>query len=423
MNPIDTILQGDVREVPRMLPDNYVQTIITSPPFFGLRDYGTGTWHGGSPDCDHSPKRLKSVQSSTLLGGKKTVGHSQGAFRDVCGKCGAVREDLQIGLEGSPEEYIQTLVGVFRELRRVLRDDGTVWLNLGDSYASQGGPEPAQSKWIVDGASNGQNGGNSRTPGNLKPKDLMMIPARVALALQADGWWLRAEIVWHKTNGLPESVKDRPTRSHEHIFLLSKQPTYYYDQDAIREPIKTESIKRQMRAVGEDHKNSNGAPGQAPHTMAQPRPNRNNATIFKQNGSKRGQTIPGQSKGTHREDREDTDYHPLGRNKRDVWVQSVASYEGAHFAVFPAGLIRPCVLAGCPPDGIVLDPFMGSGTVAEVCIEEGRRFLGIELNPDYIALAEKRIDDTRKRLLAGKEYVKRMTQLESGYQQVGMFDE
>ena len=275
------IIEGDIRIVAPQLPDQSVNCIVTSPPYWGLRDYG----------------------------------HSD-----------------QIGLEPTPEEYVQTMVSIFQELRRVLRDDGTLWLNLGDTFAANLGYQVPDSKWRDVGNSQGMKAAQF----GLKPKDLVGIPWRVALALQADGWYLRSDIIWSKPNCMPESVTDRPTKAHEYLFLLSKSETYYYDQDAIREPIKTDSIARLARGVSDSHKNINGAPGQPPHSMNQPRKNRNNATTFKRNGSKREQTIPGQGYGTHRPDRNDTEYNPLGRNKRSVWEVSLKAYGGAHFCRVPA---------------------------------------------------------------------------------------
>lgn len=360
---LNQILHGDIRAIAPTLPDGLANCIVTSPPYWGLRDYG----------------------------------HSD-----------------QIGLEPTPEEYVSNLVGIFRELRRVLKDDGTLWLNLGDSYAGNGNKSLGRNdagRNLTGGGGNKHGSGNPGKQGafnvnvELPPKNLVGIPWRVALALQADGWYLRSDIVWSKTNPMPESVTDRPTKSHEYLFLLAKSERYYYDQDAIREPIKTESIARLARGVSDNHKNIDGAPGQTPHSMNQPRKNRNNATTFKRNGSKREQTIPGQGYGTHRPDRDDTDYNPLGRNKWTVWEISTKPYSGAHFAVFPPDLIEPCILAGCPPDGLVLDPFFGSGTVGEVCVKTGRNWLGVELNQKYITLANQRINGTQLPLIVPGSHV------------------
>ena len=434
------IIEGDCIEGMRRLEGQSVHCVVTSPPYFGLRDYG---------------------------------------------------HDGQIGLEASPEAFVAKLVDVFREVRRVLRDDGTLWLNLGDSYFSPTKGTGGKNSSTLN-AKRDENGtviGKSivtydpirLSAGNTgcKPKDLIGIPWRVALALQADGWYLRQDIIWHKPNPMPESVRDRCTKAHEYVFLLSKGPRYYFDHEAMQEP-----------AVG-------GATGVA--------------ASFKREGSKREQTIPGQGYGTHRPEREDVAYNET-RNRRSVWTVATRPYKGAHFATFPPDLIRPCILAGCPPSGkrcdcdeviaspmgngpvedptmqtgragmnrprrdgegvrlitrrqqrheaaemkasphrtdmerecgpafahyirtdrsgarplphdirerylaagwitqappcehpieeagIVLDPFGGSGTTALVALEEGRKAVLCELNPDYIALAHKRLEGLQLRI-------------------------
>ncbi len=281
----------------------------------------------------------------------------------------------QIGLEASPDAFVAKLVEVFHEVRRVLRDDGTVWLNLGDSYSIQHvgrrdhgtgcptsklGPER---DGIPDGTE--VKATSNRLVAGAKPKDLLGIPWRVAFALQSDGWYLRQDIIWHKPNPMPESVRDRCTKAHEYIFLLSKSARYYFDSEAMKEP-----------AVS-------GATGAA--------------ASFKRAGSKREQTIPGQGYGTHRPEREDVAYN-LTRNRRSVWTVATRPYKGAHFATFPPDLIRPCIQAGCPKDGTVLDPFGGSGTTALVALEEGRKAVLCELNTDYIALAHKRLEGLQLRI-------------------------
>jgi len=273
----------------------------------------------------------------------------------------------QLGLEETPEEYVEKIVGVFREVRRVLRDDGTVWLNLGDSY--YGGKGSSNYNFQNDRTSDSLHGdqhnikakmGGMRPldapQAGLKPKDLVGIPWRVAFALQADGWWLRSDIIWAKTCGMPESVRDRPTKAHEYIFLLSKSKSYYYDYEAIKEPAAESSLPRYERGRSDDHKWADGGPG--------------NQTCAK------------------------TMEHMVGndeRNKRDVWAVSPKPFKEAHFAVFPPDLIRPCVLAGCPEGGTVLDPFFGAGTTGLVAKQEGRGYIGIELNPEYAEMAKARI--------------------------------
>lgn len=266
----ELLLVGDVRERLKELPDRSVHCCVTSPPYWGLRDYG---------------------------------------------------EAGQIGLEQSPEEYVAELVAVFREVWRVLRDDGTLWLNLGDSYA---GNNSRASNNGRAGFGNPRDGVFERIGDGLKTKDLVGIPWRVAFALQADGWYLRQDIIWHKPNPLPESVKDRCTKAHEYIFLMSKSSRYYFDYEAIREP-----------------------------------------------------TIDLQDK----------------RNRRDVWTVPIKPFTGAHFATFPTDLITPCILAGCPDGGVVLDPFFGAGTTGLVAQSLKRGWVGCELNPVYAEMALRRIKD------------------------------
>ncbi|WP_367863150.1 site-specific DNA-methyltransferase [Pseudomonas guariconensis] len=307
------ILVGDCIEMMRTLPDQSVHTCITSPPYFGLRDYGV---------------------------------------------------DGQIGLEASPREFIESLVAVFREVRRVLRDDGTLWVNLGDSYASGG--RGGGGRYMAergDGAWQGKGDatGWRSAPAGWKHKDLLGLPWRLAIALQDDGWYLRQDIIWHKPNPMPESIKDRCTKAHEYLFLLSKSPRYHFDQDAIREPARAQA---------------------APESASR----RNSfARETKYTDGEHGQTAQ------HRTGRDDVDYDET-RNKRSVWTVATASFKGAHFATFPPDLIRPCVLAGSPRGGMVLDPFGGAGTTALVAMQEGRQSVICELNPEYAVLARQRLD-------------------------------
>lgn len=306
------IINGNAINIP--LTDNCVQCCITSPPYYGFRDYGV---------------------------------------------------DGQIGLEETPEEYVQKLVDVFQEVKRVLKDDGTLWLNLGDSYAGSGMgaanyPESAGKKQLSNHGSTTVPGRVGFVPVGLKSKDLIGIPWRVAFALQADGWYLRSDIIWHKPNPMPESVKDRPTKSHEYIFLLSKSANYDYDYKAISENSKW--AQRDKRFI------TGPTSGGKAKT--------NNYAINKS--------------GAYRED---------GKiNKRDVWTVSTKSFKGAHFAVFPTKLITPCVLAGSAKGDTVLDPFCGSGTTGIVCAEYEREFIGIDLNPEYVEMAEKRIWKTKQQM-------------------------
>ena len=360
------IKRGDCRDVLKTLEEKSVHTCITSPPYYGLRDYQTGTWEGGDPNCTHQRMTKISKDTSTGHRGMYDQGNVVGdaIYKTTCNKCGATRKDKQIGLESTPDEYVQQMVEVFREVRRVLRDDGTVWLNLGDTYSNfkdskstpqtlSKGTQSAQANEIDEGLSVSRNPRTLKQAG-LKNKDLIGIPWRVALALQSDGWYLRQDIIWHKPNPMPESVKDRCTKSHEYIFLLSKQPNYYYDYEAIKEKAKGERWG-----------------GNKPINM---------------NNTK---DIDNQFSGLTRERKMLFDE----RNKRSVWTVNPKPYKEAHFAVFPTELIEPCVLAGCPEGGTVLDPFGGSGTTGLVADRHKRNAVLIELNNDYIDIAEGRLKD------------------------------
>jgi DNA modification methylase len=365
------ILQGDCRDLLKTLPDRSVHCCVTSPPYFGLRDYGTGTWVGGNDGCDHrgGPMRLKaSINANAGTGRDVKNAEDREFFKDVCGKCGARRIDQQLGLEQMPDDYVRQMVSVFEQVRRVLRDDGTLWLNLGDCYAGSGKGRNADGTHSVGGKQDTNAGANigklnKTTAPCCKPKDLIGIPWRVAFALQEAGWYLRSDIIWHKLNPMPESVTDRPTKAHEYIFLLSKSPTYFYDAQAIREEQTASSrVRSQYAWRGRTDDGSNGARG---------------GSTFKRtaaSGEKIG-TIPADGK----------------RNKRSVWTVGTRPFKGAHFATFPTTLIEPCILAGCPEGGTVLDPFGGAGTTGLVAERLNRNAILIELNPRYAALAEERI--------------------------------
>ena len=360
------VLNGNCLDVLSELPEQSVNTCITSPPYYGLRDYQTAEWKGGDENCEHTISHY----SDNL---KPEVDRPFRGNRSACMKCGAIRKDSQIGLEETPEEYVENIVAVFREVRKVLRDDGTVWLNLGDSYASQGGGQVEQTlrgdENIVNSHQLGKKGvGTSRNPPkNYKQKDLMGIPWMVAFALRADGWYLRQDIIWHKPNPMPESVKDRCTKAHEYIFLLSKNKKYYYDNDAIREPHTWEESK--------------------------PRPSgmERNAQKYrsKVNYGGGGSGFAGHS-GSLKADGTSLN-HPDGRNKRSVWTVTTKPFKDAHFATFPPDLIKPCILAGCPEDGTVLDPFGGAGTTGVVANRYGRNAILIELNDEYAEMSRNRI--------------------------------
>jgi len=444
------ILLGNCLEILPSLPEASVQCCVTSPPYWGLRDYQTSSWIGGDENCDHvaDSSKTKKFGNDAFNENRpsreetKTAGYY---FRDICSKCGAKRSDLQLGLEQTPEEYVANMVLVFREVWRVLRDDGTLWLNLGDSYNGSGkganGDGSAGKAGNINSGSKGTQQGTfikSDVMG-LKPKDLVGIPWRVALALQADGWWLRQDIIWHKPNPMPESVTDRCTKAHEYIFLLTKSAKYFYDSEAVKE--------RGVMVAG-DSAGSTQRDTQETHGLG---------------GGNSGINLAKQKLATELQEK---GYST--RNKRSVWTVTTKPFRGAHFATFPPDLIEPCILAGsatkccavcgapwervveriaatskkCPKtdsmyqaqggtgekktgtigmsgggriDGysntlgyqptcecggetqpsMVLDPFSGAGTTGAVAVQHDRRYIGIELNPDYLEMSRKRIQLVR----------------------------
>ena len=294
---------GDAVDCLRTLDTDSVHCCVTSPPYFNLRDYGTPG---------------------------------------------------QLGREARLEDYVEKLGEVFREVRRVLRPDGTLWLSIGDSYTSGNRKTRDHDKKLPARFADQR----PQTPHGMKPKDLMGIPWMVAFALRADGWYLRQDIIWSKPNAMPESVRDRCTKSHEYIFLLTKSARYYFDADAIREPFASPPRTGERRSY-------------RPGCVSSFDMERGH---MEQRGNFAGLPL-----------------NPKGKNKRDVWTVSTSSFKGAHFAVFPEKLVEPCILAGCPKGGLVLDPFMGSGTTCVVAKRLGREFLGIDINPDYCCMAMKRI--------------------------------
>ena len=345
---------GDCRETMRRWASEGIkaQTCVTSPPYYGLRDYGTAKWEGGNIDCEHAGAKVNPLKVGGFTGERlRKEGGSENekylSYKKLCPDCNAVRVDSQIGIEDTPEEYIAAMVEVFSCVRDVLADDGTLWLNIGDSYAGNNS----------QASNNGRAGfGNprervvNRTGEGLKTKDLIGIPWMLAFALRADGWYLRQDIIWHKPNPMPESVQDRCTKSHEYIFLFSKKQHYHFDHEAIKEEgvIPAGTMAAKGSAERQNQKGVNARPPEYKEYDGQ-------------------------------------------RNKRSVWTVTTKPYEGAHFAVFPTDLIEPCILAGAPVGGIVLDPFMGSGTTAQVAENLGRKYLGCELNPDYKKLQDKRL--------------------------------
>jgi DNA modification methylase len=349
------IICGDSLTELAKLDAGIVQTCVTSPPYYGLRDYGTATWEGGSADCEHKQDITPRTERprNGLTGGLEYMKSKDPVYRDTCGKCGAVRVDTQIGLEATPDEYIAKLVAVFREVRRVLKDDGTLWVNIGDSYAGgngNGGVGPKSNKQTTNC---GSYHGTKIGMGDAKPKDLLGIPWMLAFALRADGWYLRSDIIWSKPNPMPESITDRCTKSHEYIFMLSKSAKYYYDAEAIKE-VSVDSHMDNIKVRVDDALINSCDNGYDGHR------------------TRMGLRTPGKQT------------HPSTRNKRDVWTVSTKPYSGAHFATFPRDLILPCIMAGSKPGDIVLDPFGGAGTTAKTAQELGREYITIELSQKYV---------------------------------------
>ncbi len=332
-----TILRGDVRDRLRELPDESVHCVVTSPPYWGLRDYG----HEG-----------------------------------------------QIGTEATFGEYVETMEVVFAEVRRVLRPDGTLWLNLGDSYNAYNGgagPSSALSKRQSSERPKLETGYGLRDKA-LKPKDLCGIPWRVALALQADGWYLRQDIIWHKPNPMPESVRDRCTKAHEYIFLLAKSERYYFDAPAIAEPASSSWDPNDCKAP-DGWDTGDGGHGTV-HRLGREKGKSGNKA--RKPASARGVPVDtnGESNGAVAGS---VPWEGTERNKRSVWTVTTQPFKEAHFATFPPALIEPCILAGCPVGGTVLDPFFGAGTTGLVADRLQRNCIGIELNPEYADMAERRI--------------------------------
>lgn len=381
------IIHGDSRAALEFMPSQSVHCIVTSPPYWGLRDYGTGRWVGGDPDCDHRSPTMRDGRNedrAKLAGSAATNSHQLLlAQRSGCGKCGAVKVDQQIGLEASVADHMAILVDLFREARRVLRDDGTLWLNYGDAYASSpNGRSAADTKSAGNDDRTFRDKPISTVGGVFKPKDRMLLPARLAIALQEDGWWVRDEIIWHKPNPMPSSVKDRTTPAHEMIYLLSKRPRYYFDHAAIQEDAGPVKPGRQKVPGGWDL--SDGAHGTV---------HKGGRTEATYREAKKPRGVPPRHARHKSSDQSGLDDVGRGgmRAKRSVWTVPPKGFKEAHFATFPPDLIRPCILAGCPEGGTVLDPFFGAGTTGLVAQQHGRNCIGIELNADYIDIAKRRL--------------------------------
>lgn len=353
---------GDCLELAIALPDDSVDCIVTSPPYWGLRDYGV---------------------------------------------------DEAWGLEPTLQEYLARLEWLFAEMLRVLKPTGTCWVNLGDAYNNTSGFGRCKGEWARNSRDGGANSKQAVKEPGIKVKDLMGLPWRVAFMLQDQGWYLRSDIIWHKPNPMPESVRDRPTRAHEYLFLLTKSPKYWYDPDAIREPFAPSTISRfqqdieaqegshrahagsktngNMKAVG---KNETSGDRRKVGFNERWDAKESDVKVSKRDSFARDSKeadVPGQHTRQHREDREPVDYGHSGANARSVWSIPTVGYSEAHFATFPPELPARCIKAGCPLGGLVLDPFAGSGTTGMVAKQLGRKFIGFEINPEYAAMAVKRI--------------------------------
>jgi len=323
-------MRGDCRDVLPTIAEKSVNCCVTSPPYFGLRDYGV---------------------------------------------------EGQIGLEQTPDEYVAELVAVFREVWRVLKDDGTLWLNLGDSYSHGGCGSRDATKWPKQ-SRNDHMAKHVKTHTGLKPKDLIGIPWKAAFALQAEGWYLRQDIIWSKPNPMPESVTDRCTKAHEYIFLLTKSARYHYDHEAIKEKLAPTSVSRLSQNI-DAQQGSDRVPGKTNGTMK--------AVSAMQ--KKRGHSRPHDGFNDKWDSMSKAEQQSVGRNKRSVWTVATQPYKEAHFATFPPALIEPCILAGCPRGGTVLDPFGGAGTTGLVADRLQRNAVLVELNADYQNIAQQRLDD------------------------------
>jgi DNA modification methylase len=468
VNYKNKILHGDCREKLKELPDGIADCVVTSPPYYGLRDYGTGEWVGGDPACDHKgkPFRTKENINKNTDSGGDDVKNKDGRqpFKNVCGKCGATRLDKQLGLEETPEQFIDSMVKVFREVRRVLKPSGTCWINIGDSYATTSKnrtTDQANKNSTLDGSQSPILKQINKITAGLKPKDLIGIPWMLAFALRADGWYLRQDIIWHKPNCMPESVGDRCTKSHEYIFLLAKAREYFYDAYAIKEKVSPNTHERYSRGRSEEHKWSDGNSIEKPHSFHKGKVNDRAARKLAKAGT-------GIKNNTSFD--EAMSVMPDMRNKRSVWTVSPEAFPEAHFATYPQDLIVDCIKAGssehgccavcgapyerilkpsaryaavlgtgyhdhgedgsrgmtqtngtnlqnkmrdagiggaeyeskgwektcnCPGDQIVpaliVDPFSGAGTTALVSRKLYRDYTGIELNPGYISISDRRL--------------------------------
>jgi len=396
--PLNKVLCGDNRKVMKTLPNDSIDLIATSPPYWGLRDYGTEPqiW-GGKMDCTHDwlstpPPRKKNLVDIKDQNSKQAT--MRGSSYDApegskCVNCGAWMG--QLGLEPHPQMFIDNLVEIFREVKRILKPSGSFWLNLGDSYYSN--PSNKQGPKVGARGSNREPRRNNRNLKSnwLQPKQKLMIPARVAIALQDEGWILRNDVIWFKPNHMPESVQDRLTKSYEDLFFFVKNNRYHFNLDPIRKPQSEATIKRITQP---NIMNQKG--GEKQHELYGDQAGHGNrpVDITKGMASKYANREDSNALGSPRARaglREVNDGNLKGKNPGDVWEINTYPFKGAHFAVFPPKLIEPIIKAACPEKGVFLDPFAGSGTALRVARSLGRSFIGIELNPENAIMCEQRV--------------------------------
>jgi DNA modification methylase len=358
---------GDVREIVPRIPSKSVRLIFFSPPYFQARDFGTAIWTGGKIGCDHVANRratLKRGQGFNVGGSRLEATKVPGyQYRDICARCGARCVDKQLGLEKTVAEFVRHLVvDVGRELRRILTDDGTLWPNIGDCYAD--GTLGRGDTLRLYGTDHDRLAPRPRkAPAGTKPKDRLGVPWATAFGYRDDGWYLRSEIILAKTAPIPEPAKDRPTGSHEQLFLLSKSRRYYYNGDAVREPYAEASLARYNLAL---------------------------------QGTSPGARKPGGDIERREREKRIRTPNPLGRNLRTVWPVSPQRFHGDHYVVMPESVAERVILAASQPGDIVFDPFSGAGTTLVVAKRLGRRWIGIDLNPSYVADARRRVSATQR---------------------------
>lgn len=356
---LDNIILGNCLDILKQIPDESIDCIVTSPPYWGLRDYGTAQWKEGDIDCNHINYSVIGGQNECSKKQHSNKGTQLIQYINVCKRCGAKRIDFQLGIENTFQEYINNLCIIFDEIKRILKRSGTLWVNLGDTYSSTSAGNPTKSGLFEKTNNPSQNHQERKDTSKtgVTQKSLCQIPSRFAIEMCERGWILRNEIIWEKPNAMPSSIKDRFTVNYEKIFFFTKNKKYYFNQQL--EPLAESSIKSKNYKLNQTtHK---GASKSAVNVQLGNMPRGNRFVPEK------------------------------GKNKRCIWKIPTKPFKDAHFATYPIELIRTCISAGCPEKGIILDPFFGSGTTAIEAINQNKHYIGIELNPEYIEIANKRI--------------------------------